>query len=37
VSPIAAAVFGSLMAVGVIGPYLLCLEPLRLVRGVDRR
>ena len=31
-SPAAALLFGSLMAIGVIGPYLLCLEPLRLVR-----
>lgn len=32
-SPSAALLFGGLMAVGVIGPYLLCLEPLRLVRS----
>ena len=31
-SPSAAMLFGGLMAVGVIGPYLVCLEPLRLVR-----
>lgn len=31
-SPAAAMLFGGLMAIGVIGPYLLCLEPLRLVR-----
>ncbi len=31
-SPTAAMLFGSLMAVGVIGPYLVFLEPLRLVR-----
>lgn len=35
-SPVAAMVFGGLMAVGVIGPYLLCLEPLRLVRPTER-
>jgi hypothetical protein len=32
-SPAAALLFGSLMAIGVIAPYLLCLEPLRLVRS----
>jgi len=31
-SPVAAAVFGALMAIGVIGAYLICLGPLRLVR-----
>ena len=31
-SPTAAMLFGGLMAIGVIGPYLVFLEPLRLVR-----
>ena len=31
-SPSAAMLFGGLMAIGVIGPYLVFLEPLRLVR-----
>ena len=31
-SPMAAAIFGLLMAVGVAGAYLICLVPLRLVR-----
>jgi hypothetical protein len=34
-SPAPAALFGALMSVGVITPYLLCLEPLRLVRAAD--
>jgi hypothetical protein len=32
-SPAAALLFGGVMAVFVIAPYLLCLEPLRLVRA----
>jgi hypothetical protein len=36
-SPAAALLFGSLMAIGVIGPYLLCLGPLRLVRPSAER
>jgi hypothetical protein len=32
-SPVAAAVFGGLMALGVIGAYLVGLEPLRLIRA----
>jgi hypothetical protein len=36
-SPAAAAVFGILMAIGVGGAYLLCLEPLRLLRPVGGR
>ena len=35
-SPTAAMLFGGLMAVGVIGPYLVFLEPLRLVRATER-
>lgn len=33
-SPAAAVLFGTLMAVGVIGAYLVCLGPLRLLRPV---
>jgi hypothetical protein len=37
-SPAAALLFGGVMAVFVIAPYLLCLEPLRLVRpSAERR
>ena len=35
-SPIAAVLFGGLMAIGVIGAYLVFLEPLRLVRATER-
>jgi hypothetical protein len=36
-SPPAAALFGTLMAFGVLGAYLLCLGPLRLLRPVRGR
>jgi hypothetical protein len=35
-SPAAAAIFGTLMAIGVGGAYLLCLEPLRILRPAGR-
>ena len=35
-SPVAAAIFGSLMAFGVTGAYLVCLTPLRLLRTPRR-
>lgn len=35
-SPAVALLFGGLMAVGVAGSYLLCLEPLRLLRPTAR-
>ena len=36
-SPAAAALFGSLWAVAVVGVYLVCLEPLRIVRSAHAR